>query len=783
MLMFRQTSAALLLVLAGTMIKLPAPAMAQPIFQPPPAELSPEVRLEQASNATRTHLERVEAFISGGQWEEAIDSLLSVVESDGDQMIAAHGEEAPDALFARYVTVRRYCQMQIANYAGKAPAALELYRRRVDPLAERWFTEALAERDESLLRRLVEQMFCSSFGDDALLHLGEWCLRQGQYTDARYFLESLHPALRAPSAAQPIFQVEPGAPLWLAIRNLPLDEYWDELQPVLHNAAKPVDALVYPDTTIDLAEIRARLVLVSILEGSLERARIELALLGRLHPEAEGEWGGRRQKYVTRLEEMLEHSDGSPAARAAGDWTTFAADPARNTYRESVVDTGGLPIWRVPLPETRGKADLLAEDRERVAETAEELLSYHPVAVDGRVLVNTPDSIRAYDLLSGKPAFDGSSAVGAIYNDHRNPGLPSSGYVGVPRYTLTAHGDKLFARIGSPVTGTRGGVDLLSNEQGSIVGLDLAAQGKMLPGFPLRPEGGEWAFEGSPLTDGVHLFVAMRKHEQVLAQSYVAAFDIQTGEMLWRTMVAAADTPAHGQYHELTHHLLTLANDTLYFNTNLGAVAAIDPHDGQRRWIMRYPRSPYRSADPERTDYQFFRDLTPCLAVKDLVVAAPADCDRIFALDSQTGRLLWSTDGERGRDIVHLLGAGQDRLVASGDYLYWFDIYSGQSVGQFPGARPNLLGHQRPLPRGFGRGLLAEDYVYWPTYDALYLFRQQTADLGGGFWQPVHVGLIPWSTRGASGGNLVLAGQTLLIATANELIALGYGPPLLPQPR
>ena len=47
-------------------------------------------------------------------------------------------------------------------------------------------------------------------------------------------------------------------------------------------------------------------------------------------------------------------------------------------------------------------------------------------------------------------------------------------------------------------------------------------------------------------------------------------------------------------------------------------------------------------------------------------------------------------------DAVHLLGVAQNRLVASGECLYWFDMTTGQLVGQFPSAFHASAGHARP---------------------------------------------------------------------------------------
>ncbi len=114
-------------------------------------------------------------------------------------------------------------------------------------------------------------------------------------------------------------------------------------------------------------------------------------------------------------------------------------------------------------------------------------------------------------------------------------------------------------------------------------------------------------------------------------------------------------------------------------------------------------------------------------------------------------------------DAVHLLGVARDRLVASGDYLYWIDASSGAVVRQFPAPHGFGRGYAGPLPRGLGRGILAGNAVYWPTRERIYVFDQYT---GRQVRQPIDLAAL-----GLQGGNLVIHDGVLLIASADELVA------------
>ncbi len=51
-------------------------------------ELSDSVYLDEADSATKTHLERVRAFVANEQWDEAVETLRQVMENHGEKVVA-----------------------------------------------------------------------------------------------------------------------------------------------------------------------------------------------------------------------------------------------------------------------------------------------------------------------------------------------------------------------------------------------------------------------------------------------------------------------------------------------------------------------------------------------------------------------------------------------------------------------------------------------------------------------------------------------------------------------
>ena len=665
-------------------------------------DLAETVQLNLADSKVMADLERVKAHLEARQWDEAVETLRRVLENSDAKLVGATER--------RYVGLRDYCHLQLANLPAEA---LKLYRSRVDPVAERWYEEGVAKRDRQLLEKVAQQAFASSWGDDALMALGEMSLEEGDYTSARWCWERIVPAKLPPDVPR----TWPG----------------------------------FPNTDLDLAAVRARLVLVSILEETPQRARDELTEFSRLHPDARGWLGGREVDYAAALGALLAESGVWPRPKASPEWPTFAGSPTRNMIASEKIDPGTVD-WRVPLPKVVAPGIFPNGG----ASDPKPQLSYYPVFLNGLVLVNDRLEIKAFDEQTGRPPWAGAGSP--VYRGQLEgvPGLNSQPEIGlgVGRFTMTAFDGKLYARMGSSVTNLpqaeAGLVPGRAIQRGYLVCLDLEAEGRLT--WKTAPEEG-WAFEGAPVADGGNVYVGMRSGG--VPGAHVACFDAQTGRRWWRVFVCAAETPAQGIFLQHTHNLLTLRRGTLYYNTNLGAVAAISARDGRLKWVSLYPR--VRDGNLQKMAPHWSRDLNPCVYDHGTVLVAPADSPRIFALDAATGQILWQS-GTEVEDVVHLLGTTAEHLIAGGGKLYWIGL-KGADRGRVKHLWPR--GGEKP---GYGRGVLAGDSVLWPTREKIYLLDQKTA-------RPEKV--IDLVARGASGGNLLVAGGRLLIATGTELIALG----------
>ena len=112
--------------------------------------------------------------------------------------------------------------------------------------------------------------------------------------------------------------------------------------------------------------------------------------------------------------------------------------------------------------------------------------------------------------------------------------------------------------------------------------------------------------------------------------------------------------------------------------------------------------------------------MNPCLYHQGTLYVAPADSPRIFAIDAQTGMILWQT-GEQTEDALNLLGATDDYLIAGGNKLYWIGL-KDEDRGQIKHIWPE--GNDKP---GFGRGVIAGGCILWPTREQILVFDLKTA--------------------------------------------------------
>jgi outer membrane protein assembly factor BamB len=390
-----------------------------------------------------------------------------------------------------------------------------------------------------------------------------------------------------------------------------------------------------------------------------------------------------------------------------------------------------------------------------------------PVVVDNLLLHADATGVYATELTTGKPAITPKGDLYEVDAPARVELGPGGQRIvvaaGVPRQTLTVVDGIVFARVGRIETAAPRPAPPPVSEV--LIGLDLRRDGLLT--FQARPDDERWSFEGAPVGDGRRIYIAMR-HADVNPHAYVSCYDVATGRRIWRTAIGSADTLATGEGAEITHNLLSLDGDRIYFNTNLGLVAALRTTDGRIEWLHRYERHAGGApeaigANPLHCD----RDPSPCLVQSGIVVVAPSDTPNVMAFDADTGRQIWLTD--QLADALHLLGVVDGRLVVTGNRFWSVDLRTGEIRVVWPESDHAGI-------RGMGRGVVAGDEVFWPTRQAIYVLDARN---GARTRAPIDLSYV-----GGQGANLIAARDCLVVAGRERLLATGQTAPKPPaEPR
>ena len=701
------------------------------------------------------------------EWDEAVPILQQIIETSGEALLPLET--------GRYGNAADFCHLLISRLP---PEGLAAYRERVDLQAAEWLEQAELSLDPVLFGRVVSVAFNSSSGDDALWKLGSLAFEQGRYAVAR--------------------------------------QHWQQLvapvQPLPEDGQEPVELpyLTFPDSSFDVASVRARLILCTIFEGHGERARRELDVFEKLHPEAEGTLAGQTGLLSDILKATLKTSRQWRLGRVIPDeLTTFAGKPDRNPLPVSEHSPGSR-LWtrRLPQIQFRGQAPPALRGPQWQ-------LCFHPVVYRDVVYLCTSHSIFALDLATGEspgwlgeppesreddeaatdgaddpPGNDDEENVEKKEDPRGLDGVPRTVVkdadtkrtriftnstenvhriirdpIGITRYTMTIADGRLYARMGPPISRRSPHEGAAISE---IVGLDIeSGQGLLvfrvtsdiLDPDAASPEATAWSFEGTPLVADGRVYVTARRGtpEDEIA---VACFDASSSQLLWQQRVCSNLSTVFDRSSLLDHRLLTLGDGRLFLTTGTGAIASLDAATGRILWIVTYDsgaRTPdRRTTFLDEANHPARNGLLPCVYHRGTVFAATPDANRLFALDATTGQLVWQAEQASGEWLRHILGVVGDRLIACGNQLMAFDIHTGATAWRIAHPNPDAWTH--------GRGVLTSRSVYWPLRGEIVRVSIRSGEIQRRFQLT--------RSDGLEGGHLAVVGDRMLLITHDRITAL-----------
>ena len=699
-------------LIAGPMEPLLPPAHAQNRDDRRPFQEAVSLPVDEAA---AKQLLTIEDRWAAGRWKEALVDLVTLCEQRGRSLVPT--EHSDEAGYARYQTVSAASERWLQTLS---PADLKLYRQRLDPVAEEWWSNSESSSDPRWLELIADQAFFSQRGDDAVQALGQAAWNRGEFVQARTWWSQLLPReIEFPRAT---------------LRR-------------------------YPDASWPAADVAAWLVLCDLCRHA-DDAATDLAAYRSEFPDAVTERDGQSLPWLTFLEQVRRNSADNPRPEMpARDCATFGGNAQRSQVARRDIDLGS-EVWSLPLPVT----SVTRQSWPTLYPLAPPL-AYYPAVVQDTVYLNDGTGIWAWNLRTGAPAWPTEAERGGRIHPLLSPDAllePRRPVAGTPLRTVTVGNGRLYAALGSVVT-TPAPMEL--REQFSeLVALDIAAgQGRLLWTLPhteltARLNTGDndappWMWEGTPVLIGTRLYAALSRRRPQL-EWCVVCLDAETGLLLWQS-AAGMSRPAPPDHENLSSQLLLTAGDGLvYLATHWGTVVAFDAQDGRLRWGLNY-----RSQPPEPSGRTPQMPAPAPSLIHQTLIVAPLDSPHVLAMDARTGLVLWQQPLKDS--IGYVLGATDGHAIVSGRHLWGLELETGRIGWQVSSAEPER--------QGYGRGWLTPHTVYWPTRESILMVDPAT-----GAWQREQPLATPWTRR--FGGHLVAGDGVLLVAGSDRLTAYGeYG--------
>ena len=360
------------------------PACAQlfdPSGNPTRFELAEDVGVDRADSAVVAQLERVKAYLADRQWDEAVDTLGQLLEGSEGKLLGVTPR--------RYVGLREYVHLQFASLPPEALTALPQSRR--SGRHSSWYEQGIASgaiRQSAAAKFVRSRRLPAASVTTRLMALGEIGAGVGRST---------------PSAR------------W----------YWERIVPAdLPQGRRRAPGPAIPTRTSTWPTVRARLVLVSILEGSLgsgpRGAWRSSCPLARARPK--GRLGGREVDYADALGALLDRIERRLAHTEVESRLAHLCRQRRGatSIAPPLVDVGASRMaWRLPL-KTR-----------RLPEGRNDRVELSPAGPDRRPRVGRRSKRRSWadpGLPTGRPAWgrvnrlDATQVGAAIYRARATEG-------------------------------------------------------------------------------------------------------------------------------------------------------------------------------------------------------------------------------------------------------------------------------------------------------------------------------------------------------------------------
>jgi outer membrane protein assembly factor BamB len=703
---------------------LVAPLAAQ-AGAPNPDEFEPAPFHLYDTQVARVKAEKALEHIAASRWSEALAELQGLIEEHRGEVLAAERPQPEGARTPSQTDVHAGAGTWAVSQLFSLPEeGKRLYRERFGPRAKDNLRRAIAASDRGALARVARRWPLTPAAERAWWALGDLEIELGHAADG----------VRAWGRAAAIHVGEP-------MRTTITLEEWRALR-------TDVASLADEDSHV----------------GALARLDLALAL-----NESIGESGGTRKEteasFITGPALGIAAESLVITAPFAGAAATEAPDGWESSFR--------LP--RSPFSNVRHSSPS----------------RLFPVRLGDTIFVNTSRSVHAIDAFDGQEKWSMSEArVGWDALSDREEGefeeaIDKAEHI----VSLSASRGVVVAPIQIPWIYQESDqyndlkiIEVIPERR--LIALD-AETGKELWNTlpPKNWDGDSGSFAesmtvvGPPTIVGARVLVPMAKLRGRI-ELHLGCFDLATGRVLWSAPLVTGQRSLNmfGRANtEFSAPPAVVVGDTAIMLTQLGIVAAVDIFTGETRWDTVYNQVSIRAPEyfqPGWLDNRW-RNAPPVITGSTLI-AAPFDGKSMFALDIESGSMLWSVDQRRlsmnagvevvrrgrrpsgGLDVV--LGANERQIILGGSAVASIEFPDGVRNGP-PYARHWVWPTGSTTALSSGIPVLDDERLFVPAGQRIVAIERDT-------------GLVVEEIQGSLGtGNLLVSDGMLFSLNGSQLDA------------
>ncbi len=506
-----------------------------------------------------------------GQWRDA----LKIYQQLYERLL----NKNPDILYriskhGIFVPVAQYVQRRILRFPKEH---LAYYRTLCDARAKEAYEQARRQYSLIGLSNIVDTMLATSYGDNALMDLGNAALDSGHYLEALEHFTS--------------------------VRDF------------------------FPDSELLTSDLDLRIQYCNKMLG--EKAADESKSKTKRQKSSLSKEALANLRRVTARASYQKPAFHSQMAShpnvASDDYTLFPSTEDPLALR--------TPEWSFKLPGSR----------------RDQFVYSQPVVTSNSIIYRHKNIIYSHSILNGEQRWVFDLGGRAVWQSKRGRAFPQEDCI--------VQDGLVFSVL------HKGGPSLVAVDE--VTGQLKWAYGPMTAS---TPEEANMRFEAAP-AGGPRTIFAGFVQDNIEGETHtdslygIIAFDSATGRIRWKKILCRLPPGkfTSGNAGRIRNRIRSFVSPplynqgTVYYNTNAGAVVALDARSGRIKWLMKYPYYPgihdathafgaYPYSIYRRAYYpspSLWYNQRP-LIVKERLFVTPVDSKFFFCIDRRTGKVHWS---------------------------------------------------------------------------------------------------------------------------------------------